>query len=362
MLALFFCYWVAGEPATNLEDFALGNETRSYYAEFEGQPIHCQGIADVDAYLRGARERGAAVGALWLGNSQLHAINQYEPGQENAPLTLFQLLRKDGIDLLTLSQPNASLQEHYVLFEYLRKRLSLSLLILPVVFDDLRETGIRPDITPALHDAATLELVSRTAIGRKIIDRNEAETADNLEETGTGEGLSIQERTERSLNRWLEKSSWLWASRSHIRGEIFVSLYKFRNTVFGIKATSKRRIIRGRYQDNLAALTAIVDSALAAGMQPLLYVVPLRNDVEIPYDPGEYEEFKKDIFHLAGLKGVAVANLEGLVPASLWGSKEATALAGSGEELDFMHFQEGGHQLLARALYKEIKHMYRPEN
>ena len=37
--------------------------------------------------------------------------------------------------IITFSQPNANLQEHYVLFEYLRHRLPVRTLILPLVFD-----------------------------------------------------------------------------------------------------------------------------------------------------------------------------------------------------------------------------------
>ena len=46
-------------------------------------------------------------------------------------------------------------------------------------------------------------------------------------------------------------------------------------------------------------------------------------------------------------------NLENLVAANYWGHKGSTT--GSGTEIDFMHFQEPGHKLLADTVFKLIK-------
>ena len=85
----------------------------------------------------------------------------------------------------------------------------------------------------------------------------------------------------------------------------------------------------------------------------LLYIVPLRDDVKVPYDLDQYGEFKSEIQLIAKKSGVRFANFESLVPAEFWGTKSATTF-GSIPELDFMHFQAGGHQLLADAIYEEL--------
>ena len=83
-------------------------------------------------------------------------------------------------------------------------------------------------------------------------------------------------------------------------------------------------MIPGRMQLNLDAGRALLADARAAGIPVLVYVVPLRDDVETPYVEAEYAEFKRFMRELAREHGVAFANLESLVPAELWGSKDAT--------------------------------------
>lgn len=350
MAVLFFHLKFEGQR-TDFENFALGEATTSYFAMVDGVPIHCQDMDDADACLTGARQRGSVRYALWLGNSQVHAINQFQEGEENAPPILFRLLFKDSIDLLTLSQPNANLQEHYVLFEYIQARLPLAMLILPVVFDDLRETGLRSGISSALEEEGVAEALRQTAVGRQILAQNLPEKIGpgNVEK----QNESLQERTEKTINAWLENHWSLWAARPQIRGEIFTSLYKLRNTLLGIKATTKRRIIRGNYRTNMMALEATIDHAASMGIDVLLYIVPLRNDTDIPYDLNEYKGFKAEVQSLAERKDVEFVNLEDLVPPQLWGAKDSTAANGA-TELDFMHFQADGHNLLAKALYDAI--------
>jgi len=179
--ALEFSY---GGKNTKFEEIALGEGAGSIMFEYDGYPIHCDGIRDFAPCLEGWHIRGKNPVVLWLGNSQLHAVNQLKQGQENASPILFRRLYKQGIDLLTFSQPNVSLQEHYVLFEYLRLRLPVKTLVLPLVFDDLRETGMRSDIALALDDAKVVNSLKTTEIGRQILQQ----AAQNKKEFSTDSG------------------------------------------------------------------------------------------------------------------------------------------------------------------------------
>ena len=105
-------------------------------------------------------------------------------------------------------------------------------------------------------------------------------------------------------------------------------------------------MIPGRMQLNLDAARAILTEAKRAGIPVLAYVVPLRSDVATPYVEDEYARFKREMEALVTREGGHFANLERLVPAELWGQKRSTNLE-EGAELDFMHFQAGGHALLA---------------
>lgn len=339
---------------TNFEEAsALGAATTSVFSRIGEYPIHCGDSRDAADCLAGVKAREAQRSALWLGNSQVHAVNQWHGGETNAAPMLFQSLKPLGLDLVTFSQPNANFQEHYVLFEYLQRQMPLKMLILPAVFDDTRETGLRQDIAVFLNDGRIKIAMAATAIGQRILQARESAPVDSGAEDTAGIAHTLQERVERFLNTGLEQHSALWAARPEMRGQILIDLYTWRNTLLGIKPTSKRKIIRSRYEDNMGAMAAIMASASSHGIRMLVYVVPLRNDVEVPYVDSEYQHFKRDVQSLAEQYGARFANLENLVPAELWGSKAATS-SGGGEELDFMHFQAGGHRLLAERLAEEV--------
>ena len=160
--------------------------------------------------------------AVWLGNSQVHAINHFKPGQENGPPILFRKLRKKGVDLVTLSQPNANLQEHYLLFEHLRSRLSFDCLILSVVFDDTRNDGIRHLFLPIFDDERTVASLKLTESGRDLLQRRHesADADDNL----AGLSETLQRRSERFLSNWLESNSRIWRLRPQARGQQWASM------------------------------------------------------------------------------------------------------------------------------------------
>ena len=66
------------------EDAALPKAASSVFASINDSPIHCTSIDEAEPCLQGTRTRDMSSQAVWLGNSQLHAINQYKTGQENA--------------------------------------------------------------------------------------------------------------------------------------------------------------------------------------------------------------------------------------------------------------------------------------
>ena len=341
-----------GDVRTNFEEVALGSETTAVFARVDGVPIHCIDLRDIEGCLAGIRARHPSRVALWLGNSQLHAINQYETGERTAPALVHDRLAGAGLDLLTLSPPNANLQEHYALFEYVRARVPLELVIVPLVFDDLREDGLRATIASALSDPATRAGLEQRPEGTELARRYDGAPA--AIEDLAGVAQTVQERSEKFLNGWLEEHWKLWDARPEVRGALFRGVYLVRNSLFGIDAQSTRHVIPARHDRNIAALRGMLASAAAAGIAPVVYVVPLRNDVAIPYDPAEYAQFKSEVREIAREDGARFADLESLVPAGYWGRTLAGGVGG-GTEIDFMHFQAEGHTLLAEAVLAEIR-------
>jgi len=342
---------------TNFEASAtLGTATTPVFGTANGFPIHCSGSGDAENCLAGQKSRRATQAALWLGNSQVHEVNQWQPGETNAAPLLFHSLGRHKLDLLTFSFGNASLQEHYVMFENLRQRMPLKVLILPVVFDDTREEGLRPDVTDFAKDPATVKALSETLIGKRLVASVQSGVqTEPLSTANDTSGMTgtLQERVEKSLNGWLEEHSRLWQLRPEIRGWLFIWLYRARNFVFGITPSTTRKVIPGRYRDNLAALQAILDRSRKENILVAIYIAPLRAGVKIPYDPAEYAKFKVDIEALARRYGASFKNFEKIVPDHLWGTKASTTL-GEEQELDFMHFRYSGHRIIAHALHELV--------
>ena len=345
--AILFLYFLLNMDvsSTKMEEFALGKETVSFFAKVDDFPIHCGDVDNASQCIEGWQNRGKKPVVLWLGNSQLHAVNQMKIGEKTASLLLHNKLKKLGYDVITFSEPNANLQEHLVLFQYLRRKLPVKILILPLVMDDTRETGLRGSIAKALSDPEVRKSIEVTRIGKKLIKNNS-----NVADTDM-KGIvdTVQIRVEKKINDWLVENTDSWKLRPELRGNVFINIYKLRNYMFNITPTSKRAIIKGRYQDNLAALREIFNLAHENNTSVLSYIVPIRNDLEIPYVRDEYKAFKRDIDELARKHKNTHVNLEGLVQSKLWGSKQATSV-GAKSEVDFMHFQAGGHHLLAEKL------------
>lgn len=351
LLATFF-----SPDTTDFEVSAtLGTNSKSLFASKSGFRIHCSNTSEINSCLSGQADRGSSAVVLWLGNSQVHEVNQWRPGETTAVPILFDSLAESGRDLMTFSMGNANLQEHYVIFESLRHRMPLKMLILQLVFDDTRETGLRPDLGPLVRDSNTEIALMETKIGRRILSslQSPEETGQPLDSNRL-DRITFQESSENNLTGWLEKRSQLWQLRSEVRGWAFIGLYRLRNFVFGITPTTIRKKILGRYVDNLSALDAILDRSRSEGIEVLVYIAPLRGSGgNIPYDLKEYEIFKLETEAMAQHYGVNFINLEKLVPDGDWGTKASTSF-GEHEEFDFMHFRHKGHVLLAKSLHDRL--------
>src|SRR5688500_5441135 len=62
----------------------LGIRTRALFGSVDGARVHCAAPADT-ACLSAYRAAGSPPAVVWLGNSQLHGVNRYRPGEKTAP-------------------------------------------------------------------------------------------------------------------------------------------------------------------------------------------------------------------------------------------------------------------------------------
>lgn len=352
--ALAFIYLAFGQvDEDSFEDAALGEQTESFIGQLEGDRVHCRYLDEEgEECVTRLKARSPDRVTLWLGNSQLHAINQPKPRDELSSVQIARALRPKDIDLIAYSQPNANLQEHLVMFEAISSRVMPDILLLPAVFDDTREGLIRAQIRDTVHEPDVTAALETSEIGRSILSA--VEKADVEPDDGA---KTIQDRSEAAITDFLHARFGWEELRRKVRGTIGRTLYYMRNTAFGITPSSVRKKIPSTYTGNMAAMKQLLRSTAQKDVAVIVYIPPIRSDVKRPYNPQEYETFKQDVKDLARAHSVHFANLEDIVPGPLWGTKRSTSLDRE-PEYDFMHFQAGGHDLLAEHLLREIGKLY----
>lgn len=352
---LLFTFFQPPPHQKSAEDLALGPYTSSYRATAAGLPIHCSTLKSGAECIKAAQQRGQNQTVLWFGNSQVHGINAYQAGQQSAAERLFQHFKPHNIELLTFSQANANLQEHYVLLEWVQAQLPITGLVIGLCYDDTREGDIRAGIKPALDHPETRIGLSQTKFGLTLLTRyNGDQTKDNSQSKPN----TLQIRSEAFITTWLTDHSSTWRARTTARNQIFTSLFLLRNSVFNITPTSKRPKLPARYRDNLNALEALLVRSQSLNISVQLYIAPIRNDLPLPYDMNDYRIFKAETQQLAQKYGAHWTDLESIVPTPDWGEKGNTSLGGGGE-VDFMHFKASGHHKLADHLKPLITQLTR---
>lgn len=343
-------------PERKAEEFGLDKGTSGYRASYRGRPVNASDDGDaIDRMLAGRAERGSKPFALLLGNSQLDSINQRkEDVDRNAPDLLFEARDRIGLEVLTINLPNGTLGEFLVLFEYVITKQRPKAVLVAACFDDTREGPPRASVAKLAADPATAEALGGSAAGTRLLEttheHDPARNPNQATETADTAGLggTVQQRVENRLNDVLDEWLPLWRHRANMRFRLELAVYKSRNRLLGITPQSKRRVIPPRYAQHMECLAELLETCRRQAIDCIVYIPPLRNDVETPYVPQQYATFKTDVEAACRAHGAAFHDLEDLVPGELWGAKQSTS--GGGVELDFMHFQGPGHVLLAEAL------------
>ena len=321
-------------------------------AEYHGRRINAWEPDEYADVYQLETDAPAAREGLWLGNSQLHTVNQAQPDDSPAPRWASEAL---GFPVFALSLNNANFQEHLLVTHWALARRDIDYLIVPLVFDDLREDGLRRELEP-LADDATMQRFAAHPVGEtlapKLLARIAGGDATDVQGT-TQQSDSLQDRSEAFLTEKLSALSPLYADREDIVAGVSYDLYRLRNYVFGIDPSTKRRVIPLRKQRNMEALAELFAVAEAAQVRTIAYIVPLRWDVEPPYVLSEYEAWKAEAAQLAAEHGVTLLDLDQLVPDDLWGLHHGAAL-------DFMHFQGQGHRILGRRIADAIRDLEAP--
>jgi hypothetical protein len=124
--------------------------------------------------------------------------------------------------------------------------------------------------------------------------------------------------------------------------------YQFRNWLLGITPQTKRAMLPAPYQRNMAAFEELLTVARDEGIRVLVYIAPLRRDVEPPYHMDQYAAWKKTVETVCAKHFAGFIDLDGIVPGELWGTQ-------AGDNIDFMHFQGKAHEILAKHVADEVR-------
>jgi len=326
-LSWFFLHTIFFGDKQKFDQLALGKKTIAVKNYINNKPINCGSYLHLKECLNYIKDKKFKKRILWIGNSQLDSVNEGNViTSKLASYRVSKYFYDKDIGVMTFAAPNISFQESFVVINHLEKKIHFDAIILPLVFDDTREDGVR----------------------ESFIIKNEK----NKKTPKT-----FQEISENKIILYLDKQIKWNKIRSSAQGKIYTFLYKTRNLIFGIKPTSTRYSIKPIFDKNMLFLEKILKEAKERDVKTILYVAPLRKDITIPYDKTEYHSFIRYAKNLSINFSSNFYNLENAVPKFLWGEKVGTKI-GVDTEVDFMHFKEQGHTILAKNIISILNKLF----
>ena len=279
---------------------------------------------------------------LFLGNSQMGAINNFKSGDSSYISLLSKNLKskKSTISIKGLWLPNANIKEFEIINQTLEKcDINTKLIMIPVFLDDTRINDIR-------HELDNYPYL--------ICQKEKSINSVNSVNSVNSPNLSNIEKLDDSIKKRFKIFKELDALNEKFR----VDIYKLRNYFFNIKPTTIRNIRKTSYEDNINSLNNILKVRGNKKLKTLVYIPPLLNSNNggpIPYKKIDYLNFKKQISKICKPQNCIYLNLENEVPTNLWGLKMSTNFRTQKEELDFMHFTGQGHKIFADKFSEIIK-------
>jgi len=256
-MALGLCavWWLfSGER----EDFAaagLGVNTTVHEdsLHYGSRRVICSSLDDLGQCLSALPPSDTRKRVLWLGWSQLYAINDYHAGERTGPSLLAETLDPAGIDLIAVAMPNINPREELLVYEYVRRRIALSGVIVPAWLQGMKQEGIRPTWAAALADPQVRAALARLPSGASILAASAAEVK-SAQEIGQKAQQPSAETTQARVEGWLTTRLAdrfaLWRLRGQAQGRIKLALLdgkeqvlRLRNLLLGTRAKSWINVI-----------------------------------------------------------------------------------------------------------------------
>lgn len=339
----------------DLKEVGLGMETTSKSGYFEGNQVSSKSSPKKTfACWEQYRAEDKQI-ALWLGASQLHAINKDRRGDRLAVEYSNTWAHEERMKLgyVQTSAPNANLHELLAIYQVYRQHNKIpDWLIIALTYDDLREEQLRDTI---LADLSPLDEASLAEGGDGM-----AELQKNLLKLGAANHEVVarnatkgtaQDRLEVFLTGHIEKFYPGYRFRDKAMGQIQVSVQAMVARAFS-KVDSRRvpEISRLQKAWNHSALMALLDLARHDGCTILIYKPPHRpSSGPFYHNRSAYDAYFDQInLHCADQQDLHYLDLETIVPQEFWG------LTNWGRP-DVFHFTDEGHQRLGRAIHQFLR-------
>lgn len=289
------------------------------------------------------------------GMSQMFCINDREPGDQTISEEMDDRLASRGVRVYGLAAPNLCTEEALFLLLALLERPETTprAFLYGACFDKLRNEDLRPGYREFLRAHPALQTT-----WSQVVREHESrfplavaklrKSVDEIQAASQQADESLEGKLRGAIGKFVPAVS----ARKELNGYVQHELFLMRNALLGIKPTSKRPIIRSRYETNRQLLELMMEICQKSGVQFIVYVIPLNPLSENPYIPEEYAAFKQWLQELASQRQIPFANLEDVVPSEDWGE----FMGGP----DFKHFRGAGHRRTASRLIDEFGPLLAP--
>jgi len=287
---------------------------------------------------------------LWLGASQLYTVTNPDLTPHTAVFYANKKAQNDNFRFIQYATANANLNElEIILQQFINHNAIPDYLVLGMVYDDLREIGIRAEI-------------KRLAASNQTSTTNQTTNKDTTLKTSEKNLNQAVENRLKNLDYYitdlLQKNFSPYTDRSKIKA-YFQSLLLRTISQIGvfIKGRPQVKVPENIQLWNMHALDRILKTANNNNIKLLIYKAPHRPGEEKFYHVrSEYDLFFKSLEKTLINKKIHYIDLERLVPKTLWGGETQLGLA------DIFHFQEEAHQLLGEKILAEIEKMNKNKN
>lgn len=361
VVSLFFgllLFFIANYTLRNFNpsELGLGKNTTSHIARMNG--VVMSGIAgDADSVLLAIRSvkynNGESTDrhlAVWIGNSQLHAINKYEDGDLLA-IQYGQLKLKElnaNLSLFQFSAPHLNMVEELIYLNTLRvQKVIPDYLIIPITFRSFHFIKIRDE----LKTLSGYNGIAKTINSPRIAEIYSAEERNDERGKLVSKQITLQERSEHFIDSTLSRIPY-FKYRENTKTYV-----KFLPTLALRMMTDKNKDpeVSGNHdiiEINKQALNEVVKFAEDNKVKIVLYKVPHPQDSQyFFYDRKAYDDFFDEIFSiLDNKKNIHLIKLDSIVPIRLWG------INNDGYR-DTYHFQAEGHKILGDTIARYLHHL-----